>query len=66
MATTKKPYTVAVYQDRAGGWRWRMKAPNGRIVADSAESYVRRRTAERAALKLVGVEILVAMPRAAS
>ncbi len=66
MATQPKPYTIHVCEDRAGGFRWRMEASNGRVVADSAESYVRRRSAERAALKLVGAEILVAMPRAAS
>ena len=66
MATAPKPYTIHVYEDRAGGFRWHMKAQNGRIVADSAESYVRRRTAERAALKLVGAEIWVKLPRAAS
>lgn len=37
-----------IYQDRAGGWRWRLKAENGQIVADSAESYTREADAERA------------------
>ena len=31
---------VDVYQDIAGGWRWRLVARNGRILADSAESYI--------------------------
>jgi len=30
---------VDVYQDQAGEWRWRLKAANGRIVADSGEGY---------------------------
>lgn len=33
---------ITVYRDVVGGWRWRLRARNGRIVADSAESYVRR------------------------
>lgn len=28
-----------VYQDRAGEWRWRLRAGNGQIVADSGEGY---------------------------
>jgi uncharacterized protein YegP (UPF0339 family) len=29
-----------VYEDRAGEYRWRLRASNGRIVADSGEGYV--------------------------
>jgi uncharacterized protein YegP (UPF0339 family) len=28
-----------VYQDRGRQWRWRLKAANQRIIADSGESY---------------------------
>lgn len=28
-----------VYQDTAGFWRWRLRAANNRIIADSGESY---------------------------
>lgn len=28
-----------VYKDNAGEWRWRLKAVNGRIIADSGEGY---------------------------
>lgn len=28
-----------IYSDRAGEYRWRLRATNGRIVADSAEGY---------------------------
>src|ERR1051325_4536215 len=28
-----------VYQDKAGEWRWNLKASNGRVVADSGEGY---------------------------
>lgn len=38
-----------IYEDEAGEWRWRLKASNGRIVADSAEGYARKRNAMRAA-----------------
>lgn len=31
-----------VYKDAKGYWRWRFRASNGRIIADSAESYVNR------------------------
>lgn len=37
-----------VYKDRAGAYRWRLVASNGRIVADSAESYTRKTDANRA------------------
>lgn len=28
-----------VYEDKASEWRWRLKAANGRIIADSGEGY---------------------------
>jgi len=31
-----------LYRDTAGGWRWRLIAGNGRIIADSGESYLHR------------------------
>ena len=40
---------TVVYQDKAGEWRWKRVAPNGRIIADSAEGYTRLSDAERAA-----------------
>lgn len=39
---------VIVYQDKAQEWRWRLLAHNGRIIADSAESYVTRGNVRRA------------------
>ena len=38
-----------VYEDSEGQWRWRLIAGNGRVVADSAEGYARKRNAVRAA-----------------
>ena len=28
-----------MYKDARGEWRWRLKATNGRIIADSGEGY---------------------------
>ena len=30
---------IVMYQDKAGEWRWRLLAPNGRILCDSGEGY---------------------------
>lgn len=49
-----------VCRDRAGEWRWRLVAANGRKVATSGEGYTRKRDAVRAArkfLKRVRLEI---------
>lgn len=29
-----------LYRDKAGEWRWKLKAANGRIIADSGEGYL--------------------------
>ena len=34
--------TFEVYQDKKKQWRWRLRAGNRRIIADSAESYSRK------------------------
>jgi uncharacterized protein YegP (UPF0339 family) len=44
---------MSVYQDTKGEWRWRLKAANGKIVADSGEGYTQRWTAERAAKAVI-------------
>ena len=31
--------TYHYYKDSKGEWRWRLKASNGRIIADSGEGY---------------------------
>lgn len=31
--------TYVYYKDAKGEWRWRLKAANGRIIADSGEGY---------------------------
>lgn len=40
--------TFEIYEDAAEGWRWRLRARNGRIVADSGEAYRSERNVERA------------------
>ena len=35
------------------GWRWRMLAENGRIIADGGEAYTRRHGLGRAVKRLV-------------
>jgi uncharacterized protein YegP (UPF0339 family) len=35
-----------LYQDSQGEWRWRLKAKNGRTVADSGEGYTSRAAAQ--------------------
>ena len=37
-----------IFQDEAGQWRWRLKAANGEIVAQS-EAYTRKEDAQRGA-----------------
>lgn len=37
-----------VYMDAAGLYRWSLVSANGRVIADSAESYTRKRDALRA------------------
>ena len=35
-----------VFQDRAGEYRWRLRANNNEIIADSSEGYVRKSDCE--------------------
>ena len=36
-----------IYKDHTGDWRWRLRTPNGNVVADSAEGYRHRADCER-------------------
>jgi uncharacterized protein YegP (UPF0339 family) len=40
---------IEVYADTAGEWRWRLRAANGELVANSGEGYTRQEDAVRAA-----------------
>ena len=35
-----------VYKDKAGEWRWRLRASNGKIIADSGEGYINKQDCE--------------------
>lgn len=39
---------VEIYVDKAGEWRWRLRASNGKIIADGSEGYCRRKAATNA------------------
>ena len=41
-----------VYRDKKGGWRWRLVAGNGNVVADGAEGYATAGNARRAAKRM--------------
>lgn len=49
------------YKDTSGKWRWRLKAGNGQIVADSGEAYDSlanvRRAAENVKANAGGAEV---------
>lgn len=45
--STRVPALPAIYHAR-DGWRWRIRARNRRIIAESGEAYTRRRDASRA------------------
>lgn len=47
--------TLELYRDADRDWRWRLVAKNGRILADSAEGYRRKRDALKGAGRVVGV-----------
>ena len=38
--------TFEIFRDTRGEYRWRLRAPNGRIIADSAEGYTTRQACE--------------------
>ncbi len=42
MTNLSPSYTGEVYRDAAGEWRWRARAANDNVVADSSEGYVNR------------------------
>lgn len=45
-------WTFHTYPDRAGEWRWRLIAANGRTVADSGEGYTSLSAARQAAQRV--------------
>lgn len=63
--TSKKAARFDVYPDASGEFRWRLKAANGRIVADSAESYVTRSGARAGVVATLGAVASVLASNAA-
>lgn len=53
----KQP-TFVVYRAK-DGWRWRLKARNGRIVAESGEAYTRKRGALDGIMIVMGTTEIV-------
>lgn len=54
---TTRPDRTELYEDKAGGWRWRRVAPNGEIIADSAEAYTRHADAKASAKRTFGLDV---------
>lgn len=52
-AAPAKAAKFDVYPDASGQFRWRLIAANGRIVADSAESYTTRHGGHRGVLATI-------------
>ena len=50
---SKRNYKIELYKDNANEWRFRIKASNGRIVADGAEGYKTKYFCNRNAHKLM-------------
>jgi uncharacterized protein YegP (UPF0339 family) len=48
----KRTPLIDIYRDRSGCYRWRLRAVNGRIIADSAEGYDDKRGVMRAVMTL--------------
>lgn len=47
---------IQFYKTQAGEWRWRMRAPNGRVVAAASEAYKKRMGAVENATVVTGFE----------
>lgn len=52
---------IDVYRDKKGEWRWRMVARNGRIIADSGESYKRKKACVDIATKIATTDMIVSV-----
>lgn len=46
---------VEIFKDKAGQWRWHIKARNGRITVDSGQGYKTRFAARRAVRRNLGL-----------
>lgn len=48
-----KKYTFEIYRDKKKEFRWRLKSSNGRIIAESGESYQRKGMMMKTLKKLI-------------
>lgn len=48
-----RPDVLRLYRDKRRQWRWQYRAPNGRIMAESGESYVRCSAAVKGAARVI-------------
>lgn len=46
-------YTMNIYKDKSGQWRWQLKASNGRIIAVGGEAFSSESSARRAAANVM-------------
>lgn len=53
-----KKLHIEVLQGDAGAWYWRIKSPNGKLLAHS-ETYSSRRKATNTAVKIMTAEFLI-------
>lgn len=44
--------TFEIFKDKREKWRWRLRATNGKIMANCGESFASKRNAERAAVAI--------------
>jgi len=49
------PKQFVLYKDVSGAWRWSLRAPNNRVIADSAEGYQNRLDAIHGARLVAGL-----------
>jgi hypothetical protein len=50
-----RSHVYQIYTDASGQFRWRLKSKNGKIIADSAESYTRKDAIKVAIKKLTSI-----------
>lgn len=63
-----RPWKIQPYEDHKREWRWRLKAGNGEIVADSGEGYTTQAECFRSIgrLKQAMLSVVVEHPQSAT
>lgn len=54
--------SVEIYRDDLGEWRWRKRAANGKVIADSGEGYRNFDDCHRMASAEAGDEEVIELP----